>query len=106
MTGFSHKDAADRRREALHLSLATWCYRNNKTRDQFADELAELSGRDVRRTTIENWLRRGSDFREMPPSLDGFWAELTGSTAHFSRMLPQAERNSAMQAINQMEATA
>lgn len=106
MTEFSHKNAADSRKAALYASLSGWCYREKKSRDEFADELSEISGRNVTRAILENWLRRDSDFREMPPSLDGFWAELTGDTAHFSRRLPQSERESAMRAIDQMEAQA
>lgn len=102
MTVFSHKTDAKRRRDALHASLTAWCRKHRRSRDEFAYELQELSGRRTTSAIIANWLK-DSDFREMPPSLDGFWAELTGDMAHFSRRLPQMERESAMREIGAAE---
>jgi hypothetical protein len=107
MSGLAqYNDMIVRRKDALYISREAYCRTRGISKEQFADELRDRSGRNVTPAMVKNWVERGALQHQMPEALNPFWEELTGSTAHYSRRMPQSERDAAMQAINLREATA
>lgn len=87
------------RKDALHASLTAWCRREGKSRAEFAELLADATGYEVTESKLNHWLERGAIQRQMPAVMDSYWRQIT-------RFRPASERDSAMQAINRMEASA
>lgn len=87
------------RKDRLYALLLTWQRREGKSRAEFADALSQATGQHVTETMVRNWLERGAMQRQMPATMEPYWLAIT-------RFRPASERESAMQAINRMEAQA